>query len=89
VAAPSPDGEAGVAQLVERATCNGDVAGSIPVTGSEVSVVVRAVRPWASVSGASLRRRSAIDDLPLVLDHVDGDATSNPRENLRLVGPEL
>src|SRR3989337_2085385 len=28
-------GEAGVAQLVERLTCNEDVAGSTPVTGSD------------------------------------------------------
>src|SRR5690348_11938562 len=32
---PERSGTAGVAQLVERLTCNKRVAGSIPVTGSE------------------------------------------------------
>ena len=49
---PAVGGEAGVAQLVERLTCNEDVAGSTPVTGSKVTGSVTGSKVTGSVTGS-------------------------------------
>ena len=55
------DGDAGVAQLEERLTCNEDVAGSTPVTGSNFE---RCRRAWVTRSlpqnSATMRSKSEL-----------------------------